>query len=70
MLLVASVNSMCRFPFHMQVMILMKSYNRLSSLTITSVDGCCLYIIIQKVCYEEPDQTGWHTKMAGQHQKK
>ena len=32
--------------FHTQVMILMRSYNRLSSLSITSLDGCCLYIII------------------------
>ena len=37
----------CRFPFYMQVMILMRSYYRLSSLAVTSVDGCCLYIIIQ-----------------------
>ena len=36
----------CRFPFHMQNMILMRSYYRLSSLAITSVDGCCLYISI------------------------
>ena len=36
----------CRFPFHMQGMILTRSYYRLSSLAITSVDGCCLNIII------------------------
>ena len=36
----------CRFPFHMQDMILTRSYCRVSSLAITSVDGCCLYIII------------------------
>ena len=36
----------CRFLFHMQDMILMRSYYRLSSLAVTSVDGCCLYIII------------------------
>ena len=36
----------CRFSFHMQIMILMRSHNRLSSLAIASVDGCCLYIII------------------------
>ena len=44
--LVASVNTLFRFPFHMQVMILIRSYNRLCTLAITSVDGCCLYIII------------------------
>ena len=36
----------CRFPFNTQVMILTRSYYRLSSLAIVSVDGCCLYIII------------------------
>ena len=36
----------CRFLFYMQVMILARSYYRLSSLAITSVDWCCLYIII------------------------
>ena len=36
----------CRFPFHMQVMILTRSYYRLSSFVIASVDGCYLYIII------------------------
>ena len=36
----------CRFPLHMQDMILMRSYYRLPSLAITSVDWCCLYIII------------------------
>ena len=30
----------------MQAMILTRSYNRLSSLAVTSVDGFCLYIII------------------------
>ena len=37
---------LCRLQFHMQVMILVRSYYRLSSLAITSVDGCCLNIII------------------------
>ena len=36
----------CRFLFHMQVMILVKSYYRLFSLAVASVDGCYLYIII------------------------
>ena len=36
----------CRFQFYMQVMILMRSYYRLSSLAVASVDGCCLNIII------------------------
>ena len=36
----------CRFSFHTQVMILERSYNRLFSLAVTSVDGYCLYIII------------------------
>ena len=35
-----------RFLFYTQVMILMRSYYRLSSLAITSVDGCYFYIII------------------------
>ena len=39
---------LCRFPFHTQVLILVRSYCRLSSLVIASVDGCCLYIIIHK----------------------
>ena len=37
---------LCRFPFHTQVMIPIRPYYRLSSLAITSVDACCLYIII------------------------
>ena len=45
-LLLLSTLCLCRFPFHMQDMILVRSYYRLSSLTIASVDGCCLYIII------------------------
>ena len=46
-LLLLSTLHLCRFAFHMQVMILMRSYCRLSCLAITSsVDGCCLYIII------------------------
>ena len=36
----------CRFPFHTQDIILARSYYRLSNLAVTSVDGCCLYIII------------------------
>ena len=36
----------CRFLFYMQVMILMRSYYRLSSLAVASVDGCSFYIII------------------------
>ena len=36
----------CRFAFYMQDMILVRSYYRLSSLAIASVDGCCLNIII------------------------
>ena len=35
-----------RFPFHTQDMILARSYHRLSSFAIVSVDGCCHYIII------------------------
>ena len=38
--------SLCRLPLHMWDMILVMSYYRLSSLAITSVDGCFLYIII------------------------
>ena len=45
-LLLLSTLHPCRCPFHMQDMILVRSYYRLSSLAITSVDGCCLYIII------------------------
>ena len=41
-LLLLSTLHPCRFPIHMQDMILMRSYYRLS------VDGCCLYIIIHK----------------------
>ena len=41
-----STHCLYRFLFHKQVMILVRSYNRLSSLAIASVDGCCLYIII------------------------
>ena len=47
-LLLLSTLCLCRFPFHMQDMILMRSYYRLSSLAITSVDGCFLYIITHK----------------------
>ena len=36
----------CRFSLNMQVMILVRSYYILSSLAVTSVDGCSLYIII------------------------
>ena len=36
----------CRFSFHMQAMILMRYYYRLSNLDVSCVDGCCLYIII------------------------
>ena len=45
-LLLLSTLHLCRFPFYMQVMILTRSYYKLSSLAITSVDGCCLHIII------------------------
>ena len=45
-LLILLTLHLCRFSFNMQVMILMGSYYRLSSLAVTSVDGCCLYIII------------------------
>ena len=45
-LLPLSTLHLCRFPFYMQVMILMRSYHGLFSLAVTSVDGCCLYIII------------------------
>ena len=45
-LLLLSTLHPCRFLFHMQVMILMRSYYRLSRLAIASVDGCYLYIII------------------------
>ena len=47
----------CRFPFHRQVMILMRSYNRLASNhAIASVDGCFLYIIIH-------NSMPWRTKL-------
>ena len=39
----------CRFLFQMQVMILTRSYYRLSSLAIPSVDRCCLYTIIHNI---------------------
>ena len=45
-LLLLSTLCLHRFLFHMEDMILMRSYYRLSSLAIISVDGCCLYIII------------------------
>ena len=45
-LLLLSTLYLYRFQFHTQVMILARSYKRLSILAITSVDGCCLYIII------------------------
>ena len=45
----------CRFPFHIQVMILARSYYRLSSLAITSVDGCCLTLSSTIVYCIEPD---------------
>ena len=45
-LLLLSTLLPCRFPFHMQVIILARSYYSMSSLVIASVDGCCLYIII------------------------
>ena len=37
---------LCRFPFHTQDTVLVRSYYRLSSLAVASVDGFCLYIII------------------------
>ena len=45
----AHVCCFCCLSIHvgMQVMILMRSYYRLLSLAITSVDRCCHYIIIQ-----------------------
>ena len=45
-LLLLSTLHLCRFSFNMQLMILMRSNYRLSSLAIASVDGCCLYIVI------------------------
>ena len=36
----------CRFLFHIQDMILTRSYYILSTLATASVDGCCLYIMI------------------------
>ena len=45
-LLLLSTVCPCRFPFHTQVITLTRSYYRLSSLSVTSVDGCCFYIII------------------------
>ena len=45
-LLLLSTLHLCRFPFHTKVMILTRSYYRLSSCAIRSVDGCFLYIII------------------------
>ena len=45
-LLLLSTLHPCRFPFYMQVIILMRSDYRLSSLAVTSVYGCCLYIVI------------------------
>ena len=45
-LLLLSTLHPCRFPFHMQDIILARSYYRQSSLAVASVDGCCLHIII------------------------
>ena len=44
-LLLISTLHLCRYLLHMQVMILARSCGLLGS-AITSVDGCCLYIII------------------------
>ena len=36
----------------------------------TSVDGCCIYIIIHKIYCMVPGVKGQHANPAGQHQKK
>ena len=59
-LLLLSTLHPCRFLFHMQVMLLARSYYRLSSLAIAPTI----------VYHVEPDCKGSHTNLAGQHQKK
>ena len=55
----------CRFLFHTQVMILMSSYYRLSSLAVAPVDGCCLTSPSTIVHCKEPVCKGQGTKLAG-----